>query len=147
MLNAAVENQIRKFRSFKFALFGCEHTNWPNTLILSRRNLVQYYDTNGIQASSILTSPSPSSFFPISIGGTSSAGGAMVLTNGLALHSSLGHDTEPSPGISSPFWIFSRSFSISAASSTMSPVPIFPKCWRYRSRAVRSASHAHLCLF
>ena len=41
----------------------------------------------------------------------------------------------------------SRSRSISAASATMSPTPIFANCARCWSRAVRRASHAQRCLF
>jgi len=41
----------------------------------------------------------------------------------------------------------SRSRSISAASATISPVPIFANCDRCWSRAVRRASHAQRCLF
>lgn len=52
---------------------------------------------------------------------------------------------------SSALCVFSRSamrsFSISCTRSATSPVPILPKCCKYWSRAVRSASQDHLCLF
>lgn len=89
------------------------------------------YKNYNIQLSSILTSPSPSGFFVVSMGCISSAPLTTVLIIGLPIPcSSEGLVRMPSPGFSSPFWIFSRSFSISLASSTISPVPIFPKCCR-----------------
>ena len=84
---------------------------------------------------SIFTSPSESTFWGLS---------PVVLST----NESCGGSSDVPPV--SPFCTRSLSrffsFSISCARSSMSPVPILPKCWRCWSRAVRNASHVTRCL-